>query len=164
MTETVTITGSSTHLVANSSNFILFWHVFATVSTGKTILMLFVSMPCKVVVRHEYIVTAWTLKFFSRVWKYKWLLHSMLYSDMIIQILFFFVIEMALSVFTFKLNFFHSKFFFYWDFYSVSSLLTIIYQHKKIIPIEVPTFSGFITICLCLVGTWHLKSVLELAM
>ena len=113
VTETVAITGSRTHLVVDCSHFILSRQVLVTVSTGKTILMLFVNMPGKVVVRQEYYVTAGKLKFLSRVWKYKLFMHGMLYIDMIIQFLCIFGIELACLVITFKLNFFHLQFFIY---------------------------------------------------
>ena len=64
----------------------------------------------------------------------------MLYTDVIIQILFISGIELACPVFTFKMNFFHGQFFIYRDFYIVSDFFRIIIQFKGIIQIEVPTF------------------------
>ena len=104
VTESVAIAGSRAHLVVDSSHFILSGQVLVTVSTGKTILMLFINMSGKVVVCQEYKVTAGTLKFLSRVRKNKCFIHGILYSDMIIQILCIFGIELACPVFTFKLN------------------------------------------------------------
>jgi hypothetical protein len=54
VTETVAITGSRAHLVMDSSHFILSRQMLVTVSTSKTILMLFKNMSGKVVVCHEY--------------------------------------------------------------------------------------------------------------